>query len=566
VQPGGQRQRWTCAATAIAAAALLGGCFKLAATAPPDATDGGDEAGDDVGATGDASDAAPTKDARVGDAASDGTVGDDADAGDPCGLAARTDFYVDPTVDAGACTFQTITAAVAAAKTSWAPARTVHVAAGTYSQATGETLPIELRDGISLVGAGAAATTLVGAGATAAASAPRNSYVTSLSWTSLVGATLVVGDPTKPTVVSQLGFSRGDASSAGLEAIVCDRGSAESTKPPSPNTRIDHVQIDGFEVGLRVTAGAPHAGGCNALLGSSTVKNGNFGVVADGIWSDQAGTAVAFVSVQLGDGTTPGKNTFVDLDDQHGPSGTGLSGAGLVVGDGVTSVVVLDNVFQQDGSGTGDFGIWAAQHQPSAWFDVENNEFGPLVNAGVILEGKSVIHWLVDNSFHDVSTRSVFSDWSFLGVGLVVGRYGDPSAAVNYARRNTFVGNDVAVEIRSSTPLPTTDPAFLSDFGSATDPGGNTFRCNSTQPPAAPGFAGGDVFVYTLEQQQPNLIVPFEGNVWDHAPPTLLNGAWETITNGLDLYTYAADGGTGALADYADASTGDGGCPSGMVP
>ena len=63
------------------------------------------------------------------------------------------DFYVVPGASAGGNTFPTITLALAAAAAAPPPAR-IHIAAGTYTALTGESFPIEVSAGISLLGAG----------------------------------------------------------------------------------------------------------------------------------------------------------------------------------------------------------------------------------------------------------------------------------------------------------------------------------------------------------------------------------------------------------------------------
>src|SRR5262249_51237019 len=86
----------------------------------------------------------------------------------------RSDFYVDanasatPTGSQG-CPYKTISDALAVAGSSQSATRTIHLAAGTYS--TNEIFPIVVRNGISLVGAGAASTTIQGEGALNHASA-----------------------------------------------------------------------------------------------------------------------------------------------------------------------------------------------------------------------------------------------------------------------------------------------------------------------------------------------------------------------------------------------------------
>jgi hypothetical protein len=148
---------------------------------------------------------------------------------------------------------------------------------------------------------------------------------------------------------------------------------------------------------------------------------------------------------------------------------------------------------------------------------------------------------------------------------------------IAYARSNTFVGNDVAVDFRSDTQALSSDPALRSDFGTAIDPGHNEFRCNSAPSNlVAGGYSGGDVWMDLRLPAAEPVVVPFQGNVWDHAPPTVLfwNGS-QAVPDGIDEMVYATptDGGTdgasslvwGAL-DSANATTTAFTCPGANVP
>jgi hypothetical protein len=163
--------------------------------------------------------------------------------------------------------------------------------------------------------------------------------------------------------------------------------------------------------------------------------------------------------------------------------------------------------------------------------------------------------------------------FGWLGVGLLL--VADetplltPFPVVRRARGNTFLGNDLGVVIRStSTPL-VVDAGPSSDFGSATDPGNNTFRCNSA-PPALLGYGpGADVYSLAYAASSPSGTIPFEGNVWDHAPPTVVKAPFPA-PQGTDVYILTNDAGVplGATFDVADASFAADGppCPAGRVP
>ena len=67
----------------------------------------------------------------------------------------------------------------------------------------------------------------------------------------------------------------------------------------------------------------------------------------------------------------------------------------------------------------------------------------------------------------------------------------------------------------------------ITDFGTAGDPGGNVFACNSS----ATTKINGDVIVDAAANGVVTL--PFEGNAWDHVPPT--SAARSSAANGTDL-------------------------------
>jgi hypothetical protein len=478
-----------------------------------------------------------------------------------------TDFYVDKSADAGACAFATLGAAAAAASASTAPSRTIHLAAGTYSVATGESFPIVLR-GISLVGAGESQTVLTGTGLW---DVPIPTNATSwLTGTNMVVATLVVGDVTQVTI-SGLSLTQDSATMAGTEAIVCDRGTNGTSA--DPKVAVTHVTTDGFEIGLRVTWSSLPLSGCSVSVTSSSFKNGWFGIASDGAVDPTSRATRQGVAIQVGDGTPAGANTFLNMSvPPTAPlQAPAYSGAGISVADAVTAVV-RGNRFLQDSTSIADMGILIEQggpyHSPSG-ITIDGNEFGPLANAGVELSGTVVVDSLVGNSFHDISMQQL-TGAGWLGVALEM----DDSAnqffpVVTHARGNTFFGNDVGVAMRAyyagSVPA-----GFLSDFGNATDSGGNTFRCNSAAAAVQP-FGGGADVVTDMAQPQPMLVLPFEGNVWDHAPPTQTVGSPESAEPiGVDVFSVSmADAGLAVdpTIDVGHASTTDGGppCPAGNV-
>jgi hypothetical protein len=485
------------------------------------------------------------------------------DAVEACpAVTGASDFYVVPSGDAGVCnTFSTISAALQAARSSSATQRTVHLAPGTYSDAA--EFPIDLRGGISLSGNGEGSSILTGVGLATPIAPPTSAY-TRLSSTWRVNATILAGDPEKSSRISGLTIALPPGEVAGTEAIVCDRGNA-ATSPPPPNTLVSHVEIYGFEVGVRVTWSGPPLSGCNLSLTSSSIHDGWFGVVADG--NDSPGGPVQPVSVRLGD-LMRGGNFFSNLDI---PSSSPLApnGAGLATCDAVTGVVVEGNHFFEQPGALSDWGIWAvhAGSYESPGFHIEGNDFGPLTTGGIGLWGPIIVDELLDNSIHD---NSMVAGFHFEAAGMTLS--GDPLAnndfepfaVIRRARGNAFFGNDLGLTIHSYYTLFTQSPGLETDFGTAADPGNNTFRCNAA-PTSANIGPGSDVFIAAAHD--PAVTIPFEGNVWDHAPPTTVVAPYNTAPPGTDVSLVGSSGvADGPLLDTADASTASTPpCPPGRV-
>ena len=269
-------------------------------TAPPD----GDDAAE--GSTEEGTIVADSAD-EPGDNASDEGPFDGGNA---------SDFYVGISPPDGGTTYLTIHAALDAANASSAKTRTIHVGPGTYS--SGESFPIFLRDGVSLVGSGAS-TILSGvgpAGISPPTGLPATSAMSNITSTDVV-ATIVVGDATKASTIAHLTLHGPQPAMVGAEAIVCDRGATAAPGPTVANTVIDDVTIDGFPIDLNVTSSFPIPGrprsGCAAQMIASTLSNGWYAVVAAG-WT----SPVQLVSVQLGDGNGRRRERIQQFSRQWG--------------------------------------------------------------------------------------------------------------------------------------------------------------------------------------------------------------------------------------------------------
>jgi hypothetical protein len=525
VHAGGRRRFLRTAICATATAIGAAGCRQIVGASPftldvgsTGSLEGGADAWPDIG---------PGVSGDIGAEVS-GDTGTDAsgDIGPP-----PTDFYVNPAAPDADATYPTIAQALVAAYASSATLRTIHVAAGTYTADTGESFPIILRDGVSLVGTddgdAGPETILSGVG-------PVEVPIPPDLPATMVYATIWAGDAAKRIRISHLNvwspFSPATITAGLLTVgIACDQGVTGQLDAGSPNTQVDDLDIHGFAVGLYVTYGSS---GCAARVTRTTIHDGYFGVRAESPAPESQ-----HVSLQLGDLLGNG-NTFVALRlETLLDSSLYYSGSGLRVGDGVASATVLGNQFRDS-----EQGIWIKHTLatlPPAVYDVERNDFGFLDNNGVLLEGPSVIEPLADNTFHDITTFDTPPPNAapyLLGTGLIL-QPSDTSAVLPMfvARGNSFVDNDVGFVVRQVRADVVPKFTELPDFGSALEPGRNIFHCNSYP------YSGssGDVWIH-LPGAGP-VTMPFEGNVWDHAPPA-----------GDDLIL---DAPTGVQVDTANASS-----------
>jgi hypothetical protein len=164
------------------------------------------------------------------------------------------------------------------------------------------------------------------------------------------------------------------------------------------------------------------------------------------------------------------------------------------------------------------------------------------------------------------------TQYGWVGIGLILDyRYFAPPAfpVVARARGNRFVGNDAGVVIRSGPQMPAGAPAGI-DFGTASDPGDNTFSCNSTAAVLG-SLAGGDVLLEGEAPQQPPVTLAFEGNVWDHVPPQVFASSDPNAgPAGMDVFVYKSGSSSsspyGPQMDAAGATATSTACPSGRVP
>jgi hypothetical protein len=449
------------------------------------------------------------------------------------GSCVRAGVYVDQTAPPGgdgspAAPLQTITAALDAIAKGRSADRLVLVGAGTYDGPHGETFPLVLR-GVALEGIGATPTRIEGSGV----------YQLGGAVSQLVPAsptvTLVVGDDTGTTHVSNVVVASPPNVKPAVFAMVCDRGNRATYPGPAdvaPNTLLDRVAVDGpSEYAIVVgTSTVPQPSGCNLQMTRSSVKNAYIGIYAVGCFVGNSATdpirdPVA-IGIDLGDGTQEGGNTFSQLTADN------LRGGGLVSGDCLRSFRSRWGVFRQSDAG---MFVWLPERhgQMTSVFTLEHNTFESLTRYGAFLRGGAMDISLADNVFHDIG-GSVYLGYPNAGL-ILDGSLMEPPLFFHSlkARRNQFIDNDIGVYIHADAPVTFTPQTVFGDFGTSADPGNNVFACNSspwvrtTDDPW--GLKGGDLGI-----QVPGVLsLSFAGNQWDHASPT-----YATISmgpNGSDI-------------------------------
>ncbi|WP_394833400.1 protein kinase [Pendulispora rubella] len=433
-----------------------------------------------------------------------------------------SDIYVDPhAANGGVGTktspLRTITAAISAASGLRAPARTIHVAEGRYSAATGETFPLVLRGGVSLSGAGAGATVIVGTGLVDTAGPGGTLYRGAVR----AYATIVLGDETATTELRGISLQPGEGMLAEHFGVVCDRGSVPGSG--SPNTFIEGVDFGpDFSVGLVAsTITRPAPSGCNARISGSTFHD-----LYTGIWAVGCGVGEhegsSSVSLEIGHDASPG-NLFARI---HGTKRDG----GAIATWSCTSVRIEGNVVRES-----EIGIWMTRHavQPAGYAAIRHNEFRDLSVMGLYMEGASSLDELTDNVFTGITSGSHPTPAAAVVLHAMVAK-GFPR--LRRARNNRIIENDTGVAVRSKSSWPSTNDGPMIDFGTSSDLGLNDFHCNARVSEGT----GYDVII-----DAPALAAPqasFVGNSWDHDPPTVEHRP-RRPSNGADfIYLHPTSG------------------------
>jgi hypothetical protein len=414
---------------------------------------------------------------------------------------ARSDLYVKAGFSGGngdpGCPLGTVTAGLAAATATSATSPTVHVGAGSYS--AGESFPLVIRNGISLVGDGLSSTFIKGSGNWVGDSYPFNQMAS-------YSVTIVIGSDSRPspspTVTNRL---KGVTVQPGgitmptsyYYGVMCDRGNAVGgtvAMTPAANVIVDSCQVGpNFDTAVVVTdSQTPAVTGCNLQLLNSLVTGGFAGVFSAG--------CPAPVNVQLGDGTSANANLFSNLRNDL------LDGDALSTWDCSYHIEVLNNTFR-DSDGGMQFTMSATY---PAVINIRDNVFTALSSYGVVAAGPAHITDFLHNRFTGIGGAAGFPV-PFHHCALCLGG----RAGVEQGLLNQFIGNEVGVEIIGNGVTQTVAQYRKIDFGHTGELGNNIFSCNSNSS----GNPGHDFWVHDLTSPSTDWIW-LQGNMWDHAEPT----------------------------------------------
>jgi parallel beta-helix repeat protein len=418
------------------------------------------------------------------------------------------------------CPYPTITAALASASATTATFPVVHVTAGSYTTASGETFPLIVRKSISVTGAGAQSTVVSGQGNWSGAmfgSQANGMFPTTMVVGSPGGTVSISGLTLKPTVI---------APTATYVGIFCDAGNLPNLPLPAPNTTLSGLIIGpNYDTAIMVTNSLmPVESACNIKVLASTLTGNQVGVnlFADGSGASNASSKP--VGVMLGDGTTANANT-ISSNHKIGSGSTVGAGVYSITGNGIAAFLASQNTFTAN-----DYGA-NFNHYLRVPLDFESNVFTGNGFAGIYVQNDEYLV-LNGNSFSgNISSTG----------GASAGVFADGGSHVK-ARSNSFVGNDIGVNITGNGMLATGANARTEvDFGKSGDLGNNTFSCNSLVP------HGYDLYI-NLFSSDPTPIT-LEGSSWDHMPPQTDSST--AAAAGTDIVN-APITGTAATLDFAN--------------
>jgi hypothetical protein len=466
-----------------------------------------------------------------GAAGSGGTVGSDASADGPAGGTAGTaggdasdgppdtplpcpvigadpeHVYVDKSARADGngtsdCPLRTISAGLARLQSSKAVSRTLHVAAGRYDAAAGETFPLMITERMSILGAGKGKTVVHGIG--------QYDHTPYGGSSATLHDALFVVRSEEPVVIRGLSLERAGDNENG---IACLSGNAPQSDPPpdpfpEPSLIIDDVEVTGFYIGVQ--AANTRNTGCNMRVTRSTLSNNDLAMLALGCNFNRPWGGL--VALELG--TNPDGGNLITRSTNY---------AGVAIWGCVERLRVVGNEFRDNNVGL-HIDEYTTYVSPRLLPVVTHNRFERQLEAGLMIHSLATVAALEDNRFAENLGPATTNQVS-AGVLIGPGMNQTTSPKILRARRNTFVGNDIGFLFGGNGLI--TDAVL--DFGRPDDPGGNVFRCNAAPVPSRRGY---DVLLGIGVPTGSKL--PFAGNYWDHVPPTQAVG--ETA-NGTDLVT-----------------------------
>ena len=443
------------------------------------------------------------------------------DAPDPCASAPTTTFYVnaasgnDANKGSGpACAFKTISAALTASNS--APNATINVAAGSYG--AGETFPLVVNKGRSLVGAGASSTTIQGSSSTYNTTGTQSLLDTGTHFVTILAGDAMGGtNSLGATTIS--GFTILPASSvttptANYMGLVCIAGNAPNTgtQPPAPaaNLVLKSLTVGpNFDTAVAIGSSPTQQLGCNASITASTFAAANVGVLTGACGG--ANPSQSWPSSTIGSGQTADTNTF---------TGTAIG----VFGGGCGSIQSINtNKFT---SGYRGIVLISAAAQ---YFEILGNTFdgatAPAMGIGIHTNATATIAKLADNTFANISESNAADTAAGTTTGFALALGG---GNVLQARRNSIHDNDNGIYLAG-----TVASGFdFSSGGQAAD--ANKLYCNSK--------AVGNGYDLALAFTS-NAAANFGGNAWDHAAPST-SVSLTTSANGTDIVTGTSAGAT----------------------
>ncbi len=459
----------------------------------------------------------------AGDAGMSSGASDAADAGDSSAYPVRLEHESGPSGgDAEAGTDESVFI------------KRIHVEPGTYDEDLGEKFPLRIPGGIALDGAG-----------------PERTFIEGLAYVDPGGTgssnwiTLFVGDPVRTSRVSGFTLRPGKGAPArtfiGIECRKGNAGKPDADPPVPPNTFVSNVVIGPrYWRGIEVSTSESPDCGCNLRVTASTITDDENGVIGAGCAQYPK---YAPVRVEL-EG-----NTFKNLVNTDG------FGNAIRFG-GCTRLVAKNNSFVQSDTGMTLYGTYQADTGFSL-FTLQNNVFDSIGREGLSAQGGAIVFDdFSGNTFTNITSEHVLPD-SLYAIAMHLSSGGGEPAfpVVQRGRNNRFIGNDQGLKIEAYS-YPVGFPG--SDFGNKDEPGNNVFRCNGGRAGVTGVTADVMFALYDLSSQ---VSFPFEGNEWDHVPPTQLNFTSNPDTAFGDVLFL-----DNVVVDLAGARTSPLDCPRGIVP